>query len=62
MATRVLLADDHALIRQGLKVLLEKQGFQVVGEASDGQEALRSAEKTQHDEDQYVTESLCAPE
>jgi DNA-binding NarL/FixJ family response regulator len=60
MATRVLLADDHALIRQGLKVLLEKQGFQVVGEASDGQEALRSAEKMQHDEDQYVTESLRA--
>src|SRR5258707_5191967 len=49
MATRVLLADDHALIRQGLKALLEKQGFQVVGEASDGQEALRSVEKTQPD-------------
>jgi two-component system, NarL family, response regulator NreC len=96
MPTRVLLADDHALIRQGLKALLEKKGFQVVGEASDGQEALRSVEKmkpdvaiidismpvlngvdtarelkkvsaktkvillTQHDEDQYVTESLRA--
>ncbi len=46
MATRVLLADDHALIRQGLKALLEKQGFQVVGEASDGQEALRSVDAT----------------
>jgi DNA-binding NarL/FixJ family response regulator len=44
-----LLADDHALIRQGLKTLLETRGFQVVGEASDGQEALRSAEKTQPD-------------
>jgi two-component system response regulator NreC len=96
MPTRILLADDHALIRQGLKALLEKQGFQVVGEASDGQEALRSVERTQpdvaiidismpilngvetarelkkcfpktkvilltqHDEDQYVTESLRA--
>lgn len=49
MPTRVLLADDHAPIRQGLKTLLERQGFQVVGEASDGQEALRSAERTQPD-------------
>jgi two-component system response regulator NreC len=96
MATRVFLADDHALIRQGLKALLEKQGFQIVSEASDGQETIRSVEKTQpdvaiidismpilngvdaarelkkssprvkvilltqHDEDQYVTESLRA--
>ncbi len=49
MPTRVLLADDHALIRQGLKTLLERQGFQVVGEASDGQETLLSAERTQPD-------------
>ncbi len=49
MPTRVLLADDHALIRQGLKALLESQGFQVVGEASDGQATLRSAEKTHPD-------------
>src|SRR6201984_2582231 len=49
MPTRLLLADDHALIRQGLKALLEKQGFQIVSEASDGQEALRSVEKTQPD-------------
>ncbi len=47
MPTRVLLADDHALIRQGLKALLEKQGIQVVTEASDGQEAVRLAEKGQ---------------
>src|SRR5258708_20289762 len=49
MRTRVLLADDHGLIRQGLKALLEGQGFQVVGEASDGQEMLRTAEKTRPD-------------
>lgn len=42
MPIRVLLADDHALIRQGLRALLEKHGFQIVAEASDGQEALRS--------------------
>src|SRR5258706_6711058 len=41
MPIRILLADDHALIRQGLRALLEKQGFQIVSEASDGQEALR---------------------
>src|SRR5713101_7514289 len=41
MPIRVVLADDHALIRQGLKVLLEREGFQVVGEASDGQEVVR---------------------
>ncbi len=49
MPTRVLLADDHALVRQGLKALLEKQGCQVVCEASNGQETLRSVEKTQPD-------------
>ncbi len=43
MPIRVLLADDHALVRQGLKTLLEKEGMQVAGEASDGQEAVRLA-------------------
>lgn len=41
MPIRVVLADNHALVRQGLKALLEREGFQVVGEASDGQELLR---------------------
>jgi two-component system, NarL family, response regulator NreC len=41
MPTRVILADNHALVRQGLKALLEREGFQVVGEASDGQELIR---------------------
>ncbi len=44
MAIRVVLADDHVLVRQGLKSLLEREGFQVVAEASDGQEALRHAQ------------------
>ena len=43
MPIRVLLADDHDLVREGLRAWLEKQGFQVVGEASNGQEALRIA-------------------
>ena len=41
MAIRVLLADDHELVRQGLKALLERQGLEVVAEASDGREAVR---------------------
>jgi DNA-binding NarL/FixJ family response regulator len=44
MAIRVLLADDHVLVRQGLKSLLERENFQVVAEASDGQEVIHLAE------------------
>jgi DNA-binding NarL/FixJ family response regulator len=42
---RILLADDHPMFRQGLKSLLEREGFQVVGEASDGHEAVRLARR-----------------
>src|SRR5262249_10731433 len=38
---QILLADDHQMVREGLKMLLERAGFTVVGEASDGQEAVR---------------------
>ena len=39
---RILLADDHGIVRRGLKSLLESQpGLEVVGEAADGLEALR---------------------
>ncbi|HLW85238.1 MAG TPA: response regulator transcription factor [Candidatus Sulfotelmatobacter sp.] len=41
MPIRVVLADNHALVRQGLKALLEREGFQIAGEASDGQELIR---------------------
>jgi two-component system, NarL family, response regulator NreC len=44
MAVRVLIADDHAMFRQGLRVLLEAEGFQFVGEAGDGREAVRLSE------------------
>ncbi|HEX2667207.1 MAG TPA: response regulator transcription factor [Gammaproteobacteria bacterium] len=40
---RILLADDHPMFRQGLKALLEREGFDVVGEAADGHEAVRLA-------------------
>lgn len=49
MAIRVVLADDHVLVRQGLKSLLEREGFQVVAEASDGQEALRCVQSLKPD-------------
>lgn len=41
MAIRVVLADDHTLVRQGLRALLEREGFEIAGEASDGQQAVR---------------------
>ena len=34
--TRVLIAEDEALIRLDLREMLEEEGFQVVGEAADG--------------------------
>ena len=38
---RVLIADDHALVRAGIRVLVEKiEGMEVVGEAGKGSEAL----------------------
>jgi len=41
--TRILLADDHQIVRQGLKTLLEREGLEVVAEVADGREAVRAA-------------------
>jgi two-component system, NarL family, response regulator NreC len=49
MPIRIVLVDDHVLVRQGLKALIESDGSQVVGEASDGQEALRQVESFRPD-------------
>jgi DNA-binding NarL/FixJ family response regulator len=38
---RLVIADDHVLVRQGLRKLLESAGFVVAGEATDGREAVR---------------------
>ncbi|MFN8510494.1 MAG: response regulator transcription factor [Deinococcaceae bacterium] len=47
---RVLLADDHALFRQGMKSLLEMESdIRVIGEASSGREAIRFAADTRPD-------------
>lgn len=40
MAISIVLADDHVLVREALKSLLEREGFRVVGEADDGHMAL----------------------
>lgn len=41
MSVRVVLADDHVLVRQSLRTLLEREGFAVVGEAANGRDAVR---------------------
>lgn len=47
---RVVLADDHHLVRQGIRSLLEKtQDIQIVGEASNGEDALQLAQELQPD-------------
>jgi DNA-binding NarL/FixJ family response regulator len=45
-AIRILIADDHGVVREGLRTYLELQeGLEVVGEAGDGEEAVREAER-----------------
>jgi two-component system, NarL family, response regulator DegU len=46
---RLLLVDDHKLLRQGLRRAVEEAGFDVVGEAGDGEEAVRLAVALQPD-------------
>ena len=46
MSIRVLLADDHGLVRKGLRFVLENEpGMEVVGEAADGREVVRMVEE-----------------
>lgn len=50
MAIRVLLVDDHHIVRQGLQILLSQDGdLEVVGEASNGQEAINKAQTLKPD-------------
>ena len=49
-AIRILLVDDHAVVREGLRAFLELHDeFEIVGEAGDGKEAVREAERLRPD-------------
>ena len=50
MTIKVLIADDQALVRSGFRLILESRSdLEVVGEAADGEEAIREAERTRPD-------------
>jgi DNA-binding NarL/FixJ family response regulator len=49
MAERILIVDDHPSFRATAKTLLTADGFEVVGEASDGRSALEAARRLQPD-------------
>jgi len=47
---RILIVDDHDLVREGIRTMLEQEpGFQVVGEVGDGQEAVRAVRELRPD-------------
>jgi DNA-binding NarL/FixJ family response regulator len=49
MPIRVLIADDHTVVRQALRLLLEREGFEVVAEATDGHQAIRAVRESEPD-------------
>jgi DNA-binding NarL/FixJ family response regulator len=49
MALRIIITDDHRLMRQGLRSLLDSQGFEVLGEAEDGRSAVKLVKKLDPD-------------
>jgi len=49
MSIRMLIADNLAIVRHGLRALLENEGIKVLGEAIDGQQAVRLAKKLRPD-------------
>lgn len=49
MSIRVLVADQFAIVRQGLRTLLEREGIKVLGEAVDGQQAVQLTKKLRPD-------------
>ncbi len=58
-ATRVVIADDDVLLREGLASLLERSGFDVVAQAGDGVTALRTCRE--HEPDLLVTDIRMPP-
>lgn len=57
--TRVLITDDAAFMRSMLRGILEKHGYEVVGEAANGQESIDQYKKLQPD---IVTMDITMPE
>ncbi|HXB68543.1 MAG TPA: response regulator transcription factor [Candidatus Acidoferrales bacterium] len=49
MPIGIIIADDHWIFRHGLRFLLENEGFTVLGEASNGHEAVKLTEKFRPD-------------
>ncbi len=49
MKTRVLLAEDHAVVRQGLVALLDSERFDIVGQAEDGLAAVELVQQLKPD-------------
>jgi two-component system, NarL family, response regulator DegU len=49
VTARVILADDHRMLREGLRRSLEEHGLEVLAEASDGAEAVRLAQELSPD-------------
>jgi DNA-binding NarL/FixJ family response regulator len=58
-ATRVVVADDDVLLREGLASLLERSGFDVVAQAGDGVTALRACRE--HEPDLLVIDIRMPP-
>ncbi len=49
MRLRILLAEDHQIVREGIRGILEREGFEVVGEATTGREAIQLFQKLSPD-------------
>lgn len=59
MAQKILIVDDAAFMRMMIKDILSKNGFDIVGEAADGQQAVEKYKETQPD---LVTMDITMPE
>src|SRR4051812_39427947 len=49
MPVRLVLADDHLVLRQALKALLERRGLEVVADEADGRAAIEAVQKLSPD-------------